>query len=86
VEYEVAYDEVFYLSAQGRRSLVCLCSDQQKLVVFDLDNQRVSYACKINLVKYISPGGKAVLLVGFDQASLEILLLSHTNIFKLILT
>ena len=86
MEYEVAYDEAFYLSTQGTRMLVCLCSDQQKLVVYDLDKQRPVYACRINLVKYISPGGKAVLLVGFDQASLEILLLSHTNIFKLILT
>ena len=86
MEYHVAYDEAFYLSIDGSRSLVCLCSDKQKLIVFDLDKQKISYACRINLVKYISPGGKGVLVVGFDQASLEILLLSHTNIFKLILT
>ena len=86
MEYFVAYDEAFYLSTGDSQSLVCLCSDQQKLVVFDLNQQKITYACRINLLKYISPGGKGVLLVGFDQGSLEILLLSHTNIFKLILT
>lgn len=73
------------METEKEKRLVCISQLQQKLVEFDLIKGIVSYACKLNLAKFMSPGDKSTLLVGFDRSNVEILLISFTNIFKLIL-
>lgn len=85
VDENNSYDQMFFMETVQEKRLVCLSKEQQKLVEFDLIKGEVGYACKLNLAKFMSPGGKSTLLVGFDKGNLEILLISFTNIFKLIL-
>jgi hypothetical protein len=62
-----------------------LSKKHEKLIVYNLNLKKVTYQCKINLLKGLSPGYKNSLLVGFDDCQMEIIMLSHHKIFKMIL-
>lgn len=85
MEPEGSFDEGFLVGSGSRRSIVLLSKDAGRLIVYNIGDQTKTYSCRVNLVKFLTPGARSALLVGFDDCQMEIMILSFSNIFKLIL-
>ena len=51
---DLIVDEAFYMEDEVSSQLICISSNKQKLLVFNINSLSVTYICNINLVKYIS--------------------------------
>jgi hypothetical protein len=85
VENYSDFDEGFLISSGDSKMIVLLCKKHEKLLVYDLQKEKLTYKCQINLLKGMSRGIKNNLLVGFDDGQMEMMMLSHHKIFKMIL-
>lgn len=79
------FDEAFLILSKNKKQLILLSKEKQRLSIFDFEKEKITYKCKVNLIKFLSPSVKPSLLVGFDNCQMEIIILSYQNIFKMIL-